>query len=69
MFLKLYNLKEVDKCNIEKVFMYVFKIRFQRIDGVYYILEYCFRDRKLNDEDFWNVLFLFFEVEIVNEFE
>nr|XP_034318199.1 sacsin-like isoform X8 [Crassostrea gigas] len=69
MFLKSYNSKEVDKCNIERVPTHVSKTRFQRIDGVYYILEYCLRDRKLNHEDFRNVPLLLSEAEIVNEFE
>lgn len=50
--MKLYSLNELDKCNIKKVKVYVSEIRFESIDGVYYILEYCLLDKKLIFLDF-----------------
>lgn len=59
----------MENCKIEKVNVYVLKIRFWSINGVCYILEYCLWDKILIDLDFENVFFFFLEFGEVCEFE
>lgn len=68
-FLKSYRSRKVGKCNIEQVNVDVSETRFQSINAVCHILDYCLKDRDLTASDFQNVPLLLSEASKIHEFE
>lgn len=68
-FLKSYRSRKVGKCNIEQVNVDVSETRFQSINAVCHILDYCLKDRDLTASNFQNVPLLLSEASKIHEFE
>lgn len=68
-FLKSYRSKKVDKCYIGQVNVDVSQTRFQRINAVFHILDYCLKDKELTASEFQNVPLLLSEAKTIHEFE
>ncbi|XP_061184826.1 sacsin-like [Saccostrea echinata] len=67
-FLKSYGSSDVDKCNVCKVNVHVTDTRFGSIDGVYFLLDYCLKDKNLDSAEFEHVPLLLTADEQIREF-